>query len=104
MIYPVDSAIHLLNNWGLAFIIFSSERLQNNGGGSRFVYVIGLHADQFRNKVYSYGANLFFTRHKPDTSLALSFLLLSLLNILKEYKLHTAAIPEGWLGNVNMGP
>ena len=33
---------------------------------------IGLHADQFRNKVYSYGANLFFTRHKPDTSLALS--------------------------------
>ena len=43
----------------------------SDGGGSRFVYVIGLHADQFRNKVYSYGANIFFTRHKPDTSLAL---------------------------------
>ena len=38
----------------------------SDGGGSRFVYVIGLHADQFRNKVYSYGAKLFFTRHKPD--------------------------------------
>ena len=44
----------------------------SDGGGSRFVYEIGLHPDQFRNKVYSYGANLFFTRRKPDTSLALS--------------------------------
>ena len=76
----------------------------SDGGASRFVYVIGLHADQFRNKVYSYGANLLFTRHKPDTSLALSFLLISLLNIQKEYKLYTAAIPEGWLETVNMGP
>ena len=53
-----------------AVIIFISERLQiSDGGESRFVYETGLHADQFRNKVYSYGANLFFTRHKPNTSL-----------------------------------
>ena len=44
----------------------------SDGGGSRFVYEIGLHPDQFRNKVYSYGANLFFTRQKPNTSIALS--------------------------------
>ena len=53
---------------GVYHFIFRMVQMSDSGGG-RFVYVIGLHADQFRNKVYSYGAKLFFTRHKPDTSL-----------------------------------
>lgn len=53
---------------GVYHFIFREVQM-SDGGGGRFVYVIGLHADQFRNKVYSYGAKLFFTRHKPDTSL-----------------------------------
>ena len=53
---------------GVYHFIFRKVQM-SDGGGSRFVYVIGLHADQFRNKVYSYGAKLFFTGHKPDTSL-----------------------------------
>jgi len=56
-----------------ASIIFSSERFKCPTVEKQIcICNIGLHADQFRNRVYSYGANLFFTRHKPYTSLALS--------------------------------
>ena len=64
---PFSSLLGIILS-GVYHFIFRKVQM-SDGGGSRFVYVIGLHADQFRNKVYSYGAKLFFTRHKPDSSL-----------------------------------
>ena len=74
---------------GVYHFIFRKVQM-SDGGGSRFVYVIGLHADQFRNKVYSYGAKLFFTRHKPDL-LVFSF---TLRHFLVKYKLKLKENPS----------